>query len=81
MALLHSAGEPHHLLRPLLASGLLGGFTTFSTYAVQIRVLFAGGHPVLAGAYLFGTLFAAIAAVWLGMRAARLGVTLSRRRR
>lgn len=62
-------GRP--LLRPFLGIGVLGGFTTFSTYAVGARDLFAAGRPGLAGAYLVGTVIAALAATWLGVVAAR----------
>ncbi|MGI8665006.1 MAG: fluoride efflux transporter FluC [Jatrophihabitans sp.] len=34
--------RPHPLVRPLLGTGVLGGFTTFSTFAVQVRALAAG---------------------------------------
>ena len=36
--------------------GVLGGFTTLSTYAEQGRGLLADGRTALAAAYLFGTL-------------------------
>lgn len=55
---------PHRLLRPFLGTGVLGGFTTFSTYTVDIRNLVNGGHVATALAYLAGTLLAAMAAVW-----------------
>jgi CrcB protein len=32
-------GRAHPLLRPFLGVGILGGYTTFSTYAVQSRDL------------------------------------------
>lgn len=60
----------HRLVRPFLGTGVLGGFTTFSTYAVESRGLFAD-HPVTALVYLFGTLLAAVVAAWAGTLVAR----------
>ncbi len=55
--------------RPLwplfLGPGVLGGFTTLSTYAEESRALFAAGDTTLALAYLLGTLAACVAAVSL----------------
>jgi CrcB protein len=56
----------HRLVRPFLGTGVLGGFTTFSTYAVDTRLLLAAGHPGLAAGYVFGTLVGALLAVLLG---------------
>jgi CrcB protein len=53
------------LLPPLLGPGLLGGFTTLSTYAEQARALAAAGRTALAGAYVLGTLAACLVAVLL----------------
>ncbi|QNP68787.1 fluoride efflux transporter CrcB [Streptomyces roseirectus] len=61
----------HRLVRPFLGTGVLGGFTTFSTYTVDIRKLLGDGHPATAFAYLAGTLCAALAAVWLAANATR----------
>jgi CrcB protein len=68
---------PHPLLRPFLGSGVLGGFTTFSAYALDVHRLDEAGERPLALLYLGGTLAAAMAAVLLGAAAGR-GV-LSRR--
>ncbi|GAA2249446.1 MULTISPECIES: fluoride efflux transporter CrcB [Kitasatospora] len=55
---------PHPLLRPFFGTGVLGGFTTFSTYAVDVRRLVGHGQTAQGLAYLAGTLLAALAAVW-----------------
>ncbi len=57
------------LVRPFFGTGLLGGFTTFSTYAVDTRALLAAGRPALAAAYLLGTLVLGLVAVLVGLRA------------
>ncbi|WUQ88879.1 fluoride efflux transporter CrcB [Kitasatospora purpeofusca] len=58
-------GRPAHpLLRPFFGTGVLGGFTTFSTYTADFRRLVAEGRPGPAAAYLALTLLAALAAVW-----------------
>ena len=67
------------LLRPLLGTGVLGGFTTFSTYAVDIARLLATGHPALALANLAMTLLATLAAVTLAVRLTRQAVLTVRR--
>jgi CrcB protein len=61
----------HRLVRPFLGVGVLGGFTTFSTYAVEIRGLLAPGTVVVAFVYLAGTLLAAMLAVLAGVWATR----------
>nr|MDT0663137.1 fluoride efflux transporter CrcB [Micromonospora sp. DSM 115978] len=57
---------PHRLIRPFLGTGVLGGFTTFSTYAVETIALVDAGHPALAAGYVIGTVIGALAAVRLG---------------
>ncbi|MFI8996732.1 CrcB family protein [Streptomyces sp. NPDC053542] len=78
MVVICEARSPHRLLRPFFGTGVLGGFTTFSTYAVDIQRLVADGAAATGLAYLALTLFAALAAV----RAAAVGTRrlLSRRR-
>ncbi|GGO93699.1 hypothetical protein GCM10011584_33010 [Nocardioides phosphati] len=55
----------HGVLPVLLGTGLLGGWTTLSTYANQGRALFADGRPELAFVYLAATLLACVLAVRL----------------
>ena len=66
MAALPWAGRGRPLLRPFLGVGVLGGYTTFSTYAVDAHAAFAAGAPVTAVAYLGSTVLGALLAVWLG---------------
>jgi CrcB protein len=58
------------LLPPALGTGVLGGFTTMSTYSDETRSLLAGGHAALASAYSVGTLAACLAGVALASRLA-----------
>lgn len=62
------AGGRRPLLTLALGPGLLGGFTTLSTYAEQSRALVADGALLPAGGYLFGTLAACLVAVRLSSR-------------
>lgn len=55
------------LWRPLLGTGLLGGYTTFSTFAVEADRLVSTGHSGLAAAYLAGTLTAGALATAAGL--------------
>jgi len=48
--------------------GLLGGFTTYSSFAFQSAEMLASGRGVAALAYVVGTNLAGIAAVWAGLR-------------
>lgn len=63
---------PARYRRPFLGVGVLGGFTTFSTYMAETRGLLAGHHPALAFGYLLGSLATGLAAVWAGAALARL---------
>ncbi|MGW8374940.1 CrcB family protein [Streptomyces sp. ODS28] len=63
LVVITEARSPHHLLRPFFGTGVLGGFTTFSTYAVDVGRLAQGGSARTALAYLLLTLLVALAAV------------------
>ncbi len=62
-----TARRRHPVLRPVLGTGVLGGFTTFSTYAVQGRSLLGDEQVGLAVLYLGGTLVAAVVAALVGV--------------
>lgn len=57
--------------RPLLAVGLLGGYTTFSTYSVEAVELALTGRPWIAVLYAFGSLAAGLIGAGLGIVAGR----------
>jgi fluoride exporter len=61
----------HRLLRPFLGVGLLGGYTTFSAYSVELVQLLGAGRPGPALAYLVLTPVAALGAVWVGATGTR----------
>ena len=55
----------HPALAAGLGPGVLGGYTTLSTYAEQGRALLGDGRVGLAAAYVLGTLAACLVAVTL----------------
>ncbi|MEO3804624.1 CrcB family protein [Nonomuraea sp. B1E8] len=67
MVVITEVRRAHRLVRPFLGVGVLGGYTTFSTYADGVRQTVEAGAPVTGLAYLAGTLLAALAAVVAGM--------------
>ena len=62
-----SMTEPHPWLRPFLGVGVLGGWTTFSSYALDVHSMVQEGHGLVAAAYLAGSLLAGLVAVGLGV--------------
>jgi CrcB protein len=64
-----SMDRPHPWLRPFLGVGVLGGWTTFSSYAVEGRDLFASGSPWLGLGYVLGSLVVGLFAVGVGVTA------------
>lgn len=71
LTVLSELTTPHPLLRPLLGVGVLGGYTTFSTWSVEAVGLVAAGHPGAALAYVVVTPVAAVLACALGIAATR----------
>ncbi|WP_127502812.1 fluoride efflux transporter CrcB [Actinoplanes solisilvae] len=60
------------LVRPFLGVGVLGGYTTFSTYSGDVHQLVADGHARTALVYLAATALTALAAVYAGIVVTRL---------
>lgn len=71
MGLLGRRSDPPRLARPFLGVGVLGGFTTFSTFAVQTQQLLTAHRPQLALGYLLLTVLGGALAVWVGSSAVR----------
>lgn len=58
-------------LRLFLTTGILGGYTTFSTFSLDFMALVESGAPGAAAAYAAGTVLLAFAAVFAGMMLVR----------
>lgn len=58
-------------LSPLVATGLLGGFTTFSAFSLEAATLWERGATAQAAAYVALSVGLSIGALFLGMAAAR----------
>ncbi len=54
--------------RLFLATGICGGFTTFSTFSYENIYLLQAGKYNLAFIYIFASVVAGIAAAWLGFK-------------
>jgi fluoride exporter len=70
LVVITEARSTHRLVRPFLGTGVLGGYTTFSTYAVETERLLSG-HLLVALVYLIGTAVATLVAVQAGVVATR----------
>ena len=58
--------------RALVAVGLLGGFTTFSTFSFEVVQLAESGALLRAGATVIGNVVLGLSAAYLGVLVARL---------
>ena len=54
--------------RFLLVTGLLGGFTTYSAFAMDAVVLLGQGRWMVAAFYVVATALGCVLAAWIGMR-------------
>lgn len=81
MATLTEASRPHRLLRPFVGIGVLGGFTTFSTYVIEVIDAGRAVAPGVAVLYGLGTVVTALVAVAAGLVLTRAALRPHSRRR
>lgn len=62
---------PTRYVRPFLATGILGAYTTMSTFAVETSLLIKDGHPATATLYGLGSVVAGVVLAYAGIVAAR----------
>lgn len=62
---------PTRLIRPFLATGVIGAYTTMSTFLVDATVLFQHGHVLTALAYVGATLGAGLVLAYAGVISSR----------
>jgi CrcB protein len=58
-------------LSPLVATGILGGFTTFSAFSLEAVTLYERGALGLAAVYILANLTCSIAALFIGLALGR----------
>jgi CrcB protein len=58
-------------VRPLLAVGVLGGYTTYSAFAVEVVALTDAGLALPAAGYVLASVLGGVLAVAAGVRAVR----------
>lgn len=66
-----SVGPPWSL--QFWAFGLLGSFTTFSAFSLDVFYLLEEGRPLIATGYVTASVVGGLAAALIGQRAGRLG--------
>ena len=57
--------------RGFLAVGLLGGFTTFSAFSLEVALLYERGQPLLAALYVVASVVLSVAALFGGLAVGR----------
>ncbi|TCT00944.1 fluoride efflux transporter CrcB [Aquabacter spiritensis] len=67
---LKMGGIPQHV-RLFLTTGMLGGFTTYSTFSLEFAVLVERGALTHAALYAFGTLGLCLVAIFAGLHLVR----------
>ena len=68
----YRAGVPQHL-RLFLTTGILGGFTTFSTFSLDAALLVERHSLGMAAGYMVGSVAAGVSALFFGLAVFRGG--------
>jgi len=58
-------------VRLFVATGVLGGYTTFSTFSLEAMLLVERNQPGMALAYVGGSVLFGVLGLWLGLTIAR----------
>ncbi len=61
------AWSPSPELRALLTVGILGAFTTFSTFSLEVMLLIERGQPAVAALYITLSVLFSVGALFLGL--------------
>ena len=69
------AWSPGHAVKAFLTVGLLGGFTTFSSFSMETVQLLQRGETVAAGGYVVASLILSVGAFFIGMMLIRQMLT------
>ena len=65
------AWNPAPEIRAFLVVGVLGGFTTFSAFSLDVVLLMERGRPLLAAGYLVATVVVSVGGLFAGLRLMR----------
>lgn len=60
-------GDVSQHWRLFLTTGMLGGFTTFSAFSLDVAALYERGEPALAAGYIAASVVLSLAAVFTGL--------------
>lgn len=63
--------SPSQELRAFLTVGLLGAFTTFSTFSLQVALLYERGELLLAAVYVSASVLLAVGGLFAGLAVVR----------
>lgn len=66
------AWSPSHEIRTFIVVGILGSFTTFSMFSLDVVSLMTRGETVPALIYIASSVLLSIGAIWLGLMVTRV---------